>query len=107
MFVGPKGGPLRRGNWSVRWTKVVGALELDGLHFHDLRHTGNTLAAATGASTRELMTRMGHSSARAALIYQHASPERELAIGRALSDMIASARDATGSGSRDPIVKAS
>ncbi len=107
VFVGPKGGPLRRGNWSVRWTKVVGALELDGLHFHDLRHTGNTLAAATGASTRELMTRMGHSSARAALIYQHASPERELAIGRALSDMIASARDATGSGSRDPIVKAS
>ena len=96
VFVGPKGGPLRRGNWSARWTKTVGRLGLDGLHFHDLRHTGNTLAASTGASTRELMTRMGHSSARAALIYQHASPERELAIGRALSDMIEASRVVAG-----------
>ena len=32
------------------------------LHFHDLRHTGNTLASQTGASTRDLMTRMGHDS---------------------------------------------
>ncbi|MFD4710090.1 hypothetical protein ACFWN5_10435 [Streptomyces sp. NPDC058430] len=31
----------------------------------------NTLAATGGASTRELMHRMGHSSARAALIDQH------------------------------------
>jgi integrase len=42
------------------------------LHFHDLRHTGNTLAAASGASLRELMAHMGHSTPRAALIYQHA-----------------------------------
>jgi integrase len=37
------------------------------IHFHDLRHTGNNLAAASGASTRELMHRMGHGSMRAAL----------------------------------------
>jgi integrase len=47
-----------------------------GFHFHDLRHTGNNLAAASGASTRELMDRMGHGSMRAALIYQHATGER-------------------------------
>ncbi|CAM5556892.1 hypothetical protein STENM223S_11121 [Streptomyces tendae] len=29
------------------------------LHFHDLRHTGNTLASTAGTSTWELMTRMG------------------------------------------------
>ncbi|GAA3855140.1 hypothetical protein GCM10022207_18100 [Streptomyces lannensis] len=34
-------------------------------------HTGNTLVATGGATTRELMHRMGHSSTRAALIYQH------------------------------------
>jgi integrase len=94
VFVGPKGGPLRRGNWSVQWNEVVAELGLEDLHFHDLRHTGNTLAAATGASTRELMTRMGHSSSRAALIYQHASQDREMAIGRALSQMIETARGA-------------
>lgn len=48
-----------------------------GLQFHDLRRTGNTVAASTGASARELMTRMGHRTARAALVYQHASAYRD------------------------------
>jgi len=48
-------------------------------------HTGNTLAATTGACTKELMARMGHASPRAALIYQHASPERDRAIASRLS----------------------
>ena len=76
VFVGPKGGPVRRLNWSTTWRDVVVPFGFGHLKFHDLRHTGNTLAAATGASTRELMARMGHSSARAALLYQHATVER-------------------------------
>ena len=32
------------------------------LRFHDLRHTGATLAAATGATLAELMRRLGHST---------------------------------------------
>ena len=55
-----------------------------GFHFHDLRHTGNNLAAASGASTRELMHRVGHGSMRAALIYQHAAGERDREIADAL-----------------------
>jgi integrase len=47
---------------------LIGA---EGLHFHDLRHTGNTFAAAGGAGIKDLMARMGHHSERAALIYQH------------------------------------
>ena len=43
----------------------------EGLHFHDLRHTGNTFAASGGAGIKDLMARMGHDSERAALIYQH------------------------------------
>ena len=50
------------------------------MHFHDLRHVGGTLAAATGASLKELMARLGHSSTRAALMYQHASRDRDQAI---------------------------
>ncbi|MFD0732458.1 hypothetical protein [Planotetraspora mira] len=45
---------------------------------------GNTLAAATGASLKELMARMGHSSPRAALIHLHASQDRDQAIAKAL-----------------------
>jgi len=50
------------------------------------------MAAATGASLRELMERMGHSSSRAALIYQHASRDRDEAIAAALGDSLAAAK---------------
>lgn len=90
VFVGPGGGRLRRSNFRKQvWLPATRAAGLDGLRFHDLRHTGNTLAASTGASTRELMARMGHASARAALIYQHATRDRDAVIAAALSDLIA------------------
>lgn len=84
VFVGAKGAPLRRGLWNGKWRSATRKVGVPELHFHDLRHTGNTLVAATGASTRELMARMGHASPRAALIYQHATRERDEAIARAL-----------------------
>ncbi|GAA2639131.1 site-specific integrase [Dactylosporangium fulvum] len=83
VFTGGKGALLRSGNFgrAVKWIETVRAVGLPGgFHFHDLRHTGNTLAAASGASTRELMHRMGQSSMRAALIYQHATSERDREI---------------------------
>jgi integrase len=91
VFVGPKGATPRRGNFQATWSKAVANAGVPGLHFHDLRHTGNTLAAE-GASLRELMARMGHSSARAALIYQHATKDRERAIGAAISARIEAVR---------------
>jgi integrase len=79
-------------------------MSLPGLHFHDLRHTGNTMAAGQGASLRELMERMGHSSTRAALIYQHATRERDEAIaagmGRALPEARKQRNAATTSGTQ-------
>ena len=83
----------RKSNWSVLWRRVVADVGIPGLHFHDLRHTGNTLAASTGASTEELMSRMGHASPRAALIYQHATREREDSIARALDVLIVGSRE--------------
>ncbi len=72
IFTGANGAVLRRPNFqrSSDWTAVVAAIGLPGFHFHDLRHTGNTLASRTGASLADLMARMGHSSTRSALIYQ-------------------------------------
>jgi len=89
VFVGSKGGRLRRANFRKTWLVAVGRAGLpEGFRFHDLRHTGNTLAAATGASTKELMSRMGHASPRAALVYQHATRDRDAAIAAALSDLV-------------------
>ncbi|WP_308216014.1 tyrosine-type recombinase/integrase [Pseudonocardia humida] len=62
------------------------------LHLHDLRHTGGTLAAQTGATLKEVMSRIGHGSARAAMIYQHATSERDQRIAEALNLMIEEAR---------------
>jgi integrase len=95
VFVGPKGGPLRRSGFRRIWNKVRTEVGLPDLHFHDLRHVGNTLAATTGASLKELMARMGHASTRAALIYQHASQDRDKVIAEALGDAFEAARKGT------------
>ncbi|HEU5042827.1 MAG TPA: tyrosine-type recombinase/integrase [Nocardioidaceae bacterium] len=57
------------------------------LRFHDLRHTGAVLAASTGATLAELMARLGHSTAGAALRYQHAAQDRDKVIAEALSKL--------------------
>jgi integrase len=89
VFIGPKGGQLRRSNFRDDWIAArTKAGVTSELHFHDLRHTGNTLASSAGASTRELMTRMGHSSTRAALVYQHMTSDRDRAIADKLGAMI-------------------
>ena len=93
LFTGAKGAPIRRTHWNRRWRAATRTVGLDGFHFHDLRHTGNTLAAATGASTKELMARMGHASSRAALIYQHATQERDDRIAAAISALVAAPPD--------------
>jgi integrase len=96
VFPNPKGEPIRRSSFEVVWRRARSIAGMPGFRFHDLRHTGNTLAAMTGASTRELMVRMGHSSMQAALIYQHATADRDAAIARALSDL-ASTQQLSGS----------
>lgn len=59
------------------------------MHFHDLRHTGNQLAAGSGVSTRDLMARMGQDSMAAALIYQDASREADRSIAAHLDAALA------------------
>jgi len=85
LFTGEKGGPLRPHVLQSAWDKARGQTGLQYLHFHDLRHSGNSWAAATCASTAVLMARMGHASAAAALRDQHATADRDRAIASALS----------------------
>jgi len=93
VFVGPKGATPRRSNFNRAWSAALARAEAkgtpmpEGLHFHDLRHTANGFAA-DAASLKELMTRMGHSTARAALIYQHARRDRETEIAAAVSTRV-------------------
>ncbi|MEU8035484.1 tyrosine-type recombinase/integrase [Streptosporangium sp. NPDC049078] len=77
---GAKGAMLRRLAFSRIWAKALKEANLSGVHFHDLRHTGNTFASQSGATLRELMNRMGHSTTRAALIYLHTENGRDQMI---------------------------
>ncbi|WP_157254031.1 tyrosine-type recombinase/integrase [Nonomuraea typhae] len=94
VFLGAKGGFLRGNNFrrSAKWETALKEMGLTGLHFHDLRHTGNTLAAQSGASLADLKARMGHDSDRAALIYQHATQDADRKIADALSARVKAER---------------
>ncbi|MER7939333.1 tyrosine-type recombinase/integrase [Streptomyces sp. NPDC053707] len=98
LFTGARGGQLRRNNFRRLWLRALETTGLGDVHFHDLRHTGNTLAATGGATTRELMQRMGHSSVRAALIYQHLVNGRDHAIAAHVDEQIRKVRPAESDG---------
>ncbi|WP_126636621.1 hypothetical protein [Embleya hyalina] len=74
------------------WRRETRQFGVTDLHFQDLRHTGNVLAAETGATLRELMDRMGQSTSRAALIYQHARAGRDRAIADSIAKRITKCR---------------
>ncbi len=80
------------------WQHARKAAGLPGLRFHDLRHTGLTHAAATGATTAELMHRAGHASPLAALRYQHATQDRDRALAEALSELAGESADVARDG---------
>ncbi len=86
IFTGPKGAHLRRRSFAPIWRRIRTEAGLPSVHIHDLRHLAATLAATTGATTKELMARMGQSSPRAAMIYQHATRSRDITIANALSE---------------------
>jgi integrase len=55
------------------------------MRVHDLRHVGATLAAQAGATTKELMSRLGHTTPGMAMRYQIAAAERDVKIAEAMS----------------------
>jgi integrase len=92
VFTTEAGAPLDANNFRSRvWNQATRSVGLTGLRFHDLRHTAGTLAARTGATTKELMARLGHSSPHAAMIYQHAADDRDRLIAERLAAMTAEA----------------
>ncbi|MEV7169992.1 site-specific integrase [Streptomyces sp. NPDC093224] len=78
VFVGERGAALRGTTFGRKWRKARDAVGMSKeFRFYDLRHTGNTLAADTGAKLKDLMVRAGQSSERAQLIYQHSTKEHQ------------------------------
>ncbi len=95
-----KAATLAPGGWPVAALQLPAVLEgrnreadIPGLHFHELRHTGNTWAAESGATLRDPTNRMGHSTTRAALIYMHKTAGRDRKIANALGALVTEAQN--------------
>jgi integrase len=87
IFPADHGGHLQPSTLYRHWYKARDAAGRPDLRFHDLRHSGAVLAAATGASLAELMARLGHSTPQAAMRYQHAAQGRDREIAELLSKL--------------------
>lgn len=85
IFANETGGHLQPSTLYRHWYKARDAAGRSDLRWHDLRHSGAVLAAATGASLAELMARLGHSTPQAAMRYQHAAQGRDRQIAALLS----------------------
>ncbi|MFD4462481.1 tyrosine recombinase XerC [Nocardia sp. NPDC058480] len=81
FFVSRDGSPMRGNAISQAFNRAKKKVGFTGT-FHDLRHTGQTLAAASGATLADLKNRAGHASDQAASRYLHmvAGRDREIAI---------------------------
>ena len=84
---GPNPWPANPYSLNRIWRTARVGIGRPDLRFHDLRHTGLTMVAATGATTKEIMRQGGHSNPAAALRYQHATNARAKNIAAALSVM--------------------
>lgn len=87
MFPARDGEQIHPAAFFKYWSKAREEAGRDDLRFHDLRHTGATMAAQTGATLAELMSRLGHTTPQAALIYQHAASDRDAKLAARLSEM--------------------
>jgi integrase len=89
VFVGRDGRPMRGDAMRQAFDRARRKVGMPGFRFHDLRHTGQTLAAATGATVKDLMRRLGHASPAASYRYLHAVDGRDAEIASALSELAA------------------
>lgn len=87
LFPNESGQHLQPSTVMRHFYKARSKAKRTDLRWHDLRHTGGTMAAITGATLAELMDRLGHSTPAAAMRYQHATQSRGREIAALLAKM--------------------
>lgn len=87
LFPNTSGAQIHSGALYSVYRPARAAAGRPDLRWHDLRHSGAVWAAHAGATTRELMDRLGHSTPGMALKYQHVAEGRQAEIARRLSEI--------------------
>lgn len=88
LFTNSYGRPIRATVWAKSWNKMRAETGLHDARLHDLRHLAGTLTAQAGATLKEIMERLGHSTAAAALRYQHVADGRAQTIADRIGDIL-------------------
>lgn len=89
VFTTGNGGTVLS-TYSQVFARALGRIGRTDVRPHDLRHTGMTFAAQSGASLAELKQRLGQSSTAAADIYLHTTKDHGRDVANRMSELIAS-----------------
>ncbi len=86
VFPNRAGNPVATSSFNTaHWKPAKRRAGIDGLRWHDLRHTAVALAIAQGAHPKAIQARLGHSSVQVTLDrYGHLFPELDAAIADGL-----------------------
>jgi integrase len=75
LFTREDGQPLHPQTLSSEFRRLVRASDLPSIRFHDLRHTGATLALADGVPVKVVSERLGHTDIKLTFnVYAHVLP---------------------------------
>jgi integrase len=87
VFLGPKGGLLRRSFEARHFLPAAKRAGLDGLSFHGLRHAAASLLIESGEHPRVVQHRLGHATARLSMeLYSHVSNASDRAVAVRLEE---------------------
>lgn len=87
IFTTTRGKRLSASAFTKTYKAAVRDVGKPHVRIHDLRHVGAVLAAQAGATTKELMARLGHTTPEMAMRYQHAATDRDAVIAARLSEL--------------------
>ncbi|UQE75943.1 site-specific integrase [Gordonia sp. PP30] len=84
IFRSSRGNRLDQSTFTAAFKKALPKGK-ETMRVHDLRHTGAVLAAQAGATVKELMHRIGHTTPTMAMNYQHVAAGRDAEIAARMS----------------------
>lgn len=87
VFPGTNGGVLAPSSLNKVFYPAREKIGYPEMHWHDLRHTGGTMAAQAGGTLREIQDRLGHSTVAAAMRYQHSTESRQAELAEKLAKL--------------------
>lgn len=88
LFTNSHGRPIRATVWSSAWRRMRFETGYSDVRLHDLRHLAGTLTAQAGATLKEIMNRLGHSTTAAAMRYQHVADGRPQVIAQRIGETL-------------------